>query len=539
VRCEFANSIPFVTFSMIRKTVLQSSTLLPLSSASCSARHFPSFFREATLGANRGHRQFRVQPLPRARSRQNEPNSEPQPRRLVVACDLRLRAQRESHCATGQTEPSVYVAPDNSAGRFPRRGVFVAGTSLGNYGLASRARIQLPLPRALHRYYTTSRALRTSNRCDDGTVASCRRSLNSNCEIFFRCPFAASDWKLEHESLVAEGNGLRPTAWVSVPVRHETGAPPILSVQRSVKRCGHRETFLEGAVSLRFLAEGRGAGAPCHGQLGLVAHADERPPDADRILGLRKPFRPASQDFLMRRHADAPDVGLLVTEALLEGVEVELSRCTRSRFGATVGIGAGLARRPRLGSAGNASQSLFDRRSILQKHHDKSLFHLRRVEPEWPASALERDFAVAIDDVESVRHAAVGVAHAVVDAVDQDGHAHFEQIVALRGHFDPLKVGFRLGRGDAHAIVRFHPPAFDRMRFADIHGQELGPIAVFVAQIIEGPKLGPERPSREAAEDQDDGLFSTIISQRDPSCLVVRLQGECRPLLTQTRAFKA
>ena len=195
---------------------------------------------------------------------------------------------------------------------------------------------------------------------------------------------------------------------------------------------------------------------------------------------------------------------------------------TRSRFAIADVIRAGLARRPRLGRAGNACQSFFDRRRILQKHHDKGLFHLCRVEPEWPPSALESDFALTIDDVESVRHAAVGAAHAVIDAVDQDRHAHFEQIVALRDDFDPLKVGFRLGNTDAHAIVRIHPPAVGRMRFADIHGQGLGTIAVFVAQIIEGPKLGPERPSREAAEDQDEGLLSSIISQRDPSCLVVR-----------------
>jgi hypothetical protein len=193
--------------------------------------------------------------------------------------------------------------------------------------------------------------------------------------------------------------------------------------------------------------------------------------------------------------------------------------------------------RPRLGRRGNANQSRFDRTHILQKHHDKGLFHLCRVEPEWPASALESDFALTIDDVESVRHAAVGVAHAVIDAVDQDGHAHFEQIVALRGHFDPLKVGFRLGNGDTHTIVRFHPPAVDRMCFADVHGQELGTIAVFVAQIIEGPKLGPERPSREAAEDQDYGLLSSIISQRDPSPLIVRIQRERRRLHTETRAL--
>ena len=174
---------------------------------------------------------------------------------------------------------------------------------------------------------------------------------------------------------------------------------------------------------------------------------------------------------------------------------------------------------------------------ILQKLHDESLFHLRRVEPEWSASTLERDFALAIDNVKSVGHNAVGVSHAVIDSVDQHGHAHFEQVMALRGHFDALCVGSRLGHRDADAIVRFHPPAVDRMCFADIHCQEFGPIAVFVAQIIKDPKLGPERPSREAAEDQDYGLLSSKIGQRDPSGLIVCLQRKRRRILTETRAL--
>jgi hypothetical protein len=51
---EFVISIAVVTSRMIRKTVLPSGTLSPSSSASCTVREFPSFVREATLGADRG-----------------------------------------------------------------------------------------------------------------------------------------------------------------------------------------------------------------------------------------------------------------------------------------------------------------------------------------------------------------------------------------------------------------------------------------------------------------------------------------------------
>ena len=54
-------------------------------------------------------------------------------------------------------------------------------------------------------------------------------------------------------------------------------------------------------------------------------------------------------------------------------------------------------------------------------------------------------------------------------------------------------------------------------------------------QVFEGPKLGPERPSGEAAEDQDDGLLPAVIGQGDAPRLIVRLQGERRRLLAEAR----
>ena len=68
------------------------------------------------------------------------------------------------------------------------------------------------------------------------------------------------------------------------------------AVAHSVKamdRAGHdpEQALLEDPVLLRFLAERRGAGRPGRRQLGLIAHGDQAPPDADRLLravGIRR-----------------------------------------------------------------------------------------------------------------------------------------------------------------------------------------------------------------------------------------------------------
>jgi hypothetical protein len=87
--------------------------------------------------------------------------------------------------------------------------------------------------------------------------------------------------------------------------------------------------------------------------------------------------------------------------------------------------------------------------------------------------------------------------------------------MAFRGHFDSLRVRLGLGRSDAHSIVGFNSPALDRMSLADIHGHELDPIAVLAAEVVKGPKLGPERPSREAASDTKNAVIGASGASTD------------------------
>lgn len=166
------------------------------------------------------------------------------------------------------------------------------------------------------------------------------------------------------------------------------------------------------------------------------------------------------------------------------------------------------------------------------------MFHLSRIEPEWTATALERDFTLAVDDVQPVGHAAVGAADAIIDIVDQDRHAHFQQIVTLRRHGNPFEGRLGLGCDDADPVIRLHAPTVSGMSFTNIHGQELDPIAILLAQVVEGPKLGPERPSGEAPKDENHWLLATVIGQGNPPRLVMRLQGEPRRRLTDGWAFE-
>jgi len=88
---------------------------------------------------------------------------------------------------------------------------------------------------------------------------------------------------------------------------------------------------------------------------------------------------------------------------------------------------------------------------------------------------------------------------------------------------------------DAGLVVGLHPPAVGRVGLFDVDGDELDAVGVAAVQVFQDPKLGSEGASREAAEDQDDGLLPAVIGQGDTLRLIGCLQSERRRLLAQTR----
>src|SRR5262249_30554328 len=71
--------------------------------------------------------------------------------------------------------------------------------------------------------------------------------------------------------------------------------------------------------------------------------------------------------------------------------------------------------------------------SLLQQEQQDGLLQLLRREAERAATALVDDLARLVDEVEPVRHAAVGVADAVVDPVDDERDGHLQRLRALAG----------------------------------------------------------------------------------------------------------
>ena len=132
------------------------------------------------------------------------------------------------------------------------------------------------------------------------------------------------------------------------------------------------------------------------------------------------------------------------------------------------------------------------------------MLHLAGFETEGAAAALVGDSPGGVDHVQPVRHAAVRVAYAGVDLIDQQRPVHLERRVARRSDLGAIGRRLRLRHRDAGLVVRAHPPAIGRVCFANVNGQKLRAALVFLVQIFENPKLGSEGASRKAAEDDHD-----------------------------------
>jgi hypothetical protein len=162
---------------------------------------------------------------------------------------------------------------------------------------------------------------------------------------------------------------------------------------------------------------------------------------------------------------------------------------------------------------------------LLEQGHDQGLFHLAGVEAEGTTAGLEGDLAFTVDDVEAVGDAAVQVADAVVDGVNQERDARLQvQGTGLCGG-DSAGVVSRLKNLDTGFVIRFHPPAVDRMCLAHVDADELRLALVAPGQRFEGPKLGPERPSSETSEDEHHRMLASELAEGDRALAI--LSGQC------------
>ena len=79
---------------------------------------------------------------------------------------------------------------------------------------------------------------------------------------------------------------------------------------------------------------------------------------------------------------------------------------------------------------------------------------------------------------------------------------------------------------DIRAHIGLRLPAVGRMRFLDVHHEELHLIAVLFVHCIQGANLTPEGRSRVGTEDECDRFFIAIVAQGDLAFAIGAFQGE-------------
>lgn len=116
------------------------------------------------------------------------------------------------------------------------------------------------------------------------------------------------------------------------------------------------------------------------------------------------------------------------------------------------------------------------------------------------------DAAFTVYQVHPVRHAAIGVAHAVVEVVHQQRHTDVQGITAPPRHAHALGFVVWLLDGNADFVIGRQPPTIGGVGLADVDRNKLNAVAITPLQVFQGPKLGPKWPSGEATENQNHWL---------------------------------
>lgn len=148
-------------------------------------------------------------------------------------------------------------------------------------------------------------------------------------------------------------------------------------------------------------------------------------------------------------------------------------------------------------------------------------------EPERSRSALVRDVAIAIDEVEPVGMGVVGAIDGVVDAVDDRGDVDFELFAHGVGDVGAL-IGRRWLR-EEHFFAFIDPelPTVCGVCLADVDHEEFDVVAVLFVERLQGTDLVPEGRSRVGTEDERDGAGRVgERAELDGRFSVERLKGE-------------
>ena len=155
---------------------------------------------------------------------------------------------------------------------------------------------------------------------------------------------------------------------------------------------------------------------------------------------------------------------------------------------------------------------------------------------EWPDPPAIHNLSFFINDVYALRPRRIRVIRNVVHVIHGEGNWEVETLDEIVSDGHALFGSMRLRVTNTLINVRLHLPFVERMRFANIHGQEIRAILVIVIEIDEVAYLAPERRSGIAAEDQNQRSLPDAIAEMKCRLAIERQQPHIRRRVAHVQA---
>lgn len=132
---------------------------------------------------------------------------------------------------------------------------------------------------------------------------------------------------------------------------------------------------------------------------------------------------------------------------------------------------------------------------------------------ERPNSAPVRNLSLLINNVDAFRPRRIGMVGDVMHVINAEWNREVETLNKIIGDGYALLGSVRLCVTYTLINVRLHLPLIQRMRFANVHGQEIRAILVIIVKSDEVTYLAPERWSRIAAKYQNQRPWADAVAQ--------------------------
>ena len=141
---------------------------------------------------------------------------------------------------------------------------------------------------------------------------------------------------------------------------------------------------------------------------------------------------------------------------------------------------------------------------------EQSLLQLARFETERTTAALKRHASLLVNQVESIRHAAVSNAHGVGNRIYQEWNIQLQTLPTLTRDVAALLVRCWLGKIDPHPLITQTPPAIAGVRFTDVDQKEPGPVPISLVEFFQVSGMAAKWPAGKVAENEHDRLLAEL-----------------------------